>query len=284
MNILLFGSTGMLGTALEQVCKNRDLNCYSALHKDTDITDPDDLKQAIEKFVPDVIINAAALVGIAQCEYDPQKTFDVNTIAVSYLARLCEEKNIVFVQISSSSVFDGTKNDYYTEDDCVSPTASYSASKYVAECFTKTFCSKHYIIRLPLLFGPRQNRGERFVDMLIGKLQSDEKLEVSIDKIDSPTYTIDAANVILDIVEGAKPFGLYHVANHGKVSLYEFVSQFVKVSSSNLQILKAKDKDFKSPVYTPLALPLKSVKLRPLRSWKDALQEYITKSLQIKKL
>ncbi len=284
MNILLFGSTGMLGTALEQVCKNRDLNCYSALHKDTDITDPDDLKQAIEKFVPDVIINAAALVGIAQCECDPQKTFDVNTIAVSYLARLREEGNIIFVQISSSSVFDGTKNDYYTEDDCVSPTASYSASKYVAECFTKTFCSKHYIIRLPLLFGPRQNRGERFVDMLIGKLQSDEKLEASIDKIDSPTYTIDAANVILDIVEGAKPFGLYHVANHGKVSLYEFVSQFVKVSSSNLQILKAKDKDFKSPVYTPLALPLKSVKLRSLRSWKDALQEYITKSLQIKKL
>ena len=283
MEILLFGSTGMVGTAVETVCKDRQITCISIPHSDADITNPHDSKNVIEKYSPDVIINSAALVGVIQCELEPKKAFDINAIAVSHLAKICEKNKITFVQISSSSVFDGKKNDFYTEKDLPNPTGIYSVSKYVAECLTRNTCNKYYIIRLPLLFGKRKNRGERFLDKLVEKIQNGGELRVSVDIIDSPTYTNDAANTLITMLEEEKTFGLYHVANSGKVSLYEFVSKMVELSGADIKIVEAKDKDFKSPAYKPPALPLKSIKLKPIRSWQDALRDYVTKDLQILK-
>ncbi|KKK79156.1 hypothetical protein LCGC14_2836330, partial [marine sediment metagenome] len=81
MKILLIGSTGMVGTAIEKVCARKKIDCMGLTHNDLQITDFDAVKEAIEKHKPDAVINTAAIVGIDQCELEPQRAFDVNAIA-----------------------------------------------------------------------------------------------------------------------------------------------------------------------------------------------------------
>ncbi|MCG2825565.1 MAG: NAD(P)-dependent oxidoreductase [Thermoplasmatales archaeon] len=279
MKIMLLGSTGLLGTAIEKVCKDRNVECVSIMHKQLEITNPLELNEVIKRFMPTVVINTVAIPGIDQCELEPQRAFDVNSIAVLNLAKICEKNKITLMQISSSSVFDGTKDDFYAEKDEVNPTGVYSASKYISECFVKNICSKHYIIRLPMLFGRRRNKPARFVDKVIEKIKRDEEIKASIDRIDTPTYTLDAANIILYLIEKENS-GIYHVSNSGKTNIYSFVKKLCELMESNAKIIKVKENDFKSIAYKPLKLALKSVKIEPLRKWEDALHEFVTRELK----
>lgn len=277
--ILLLGATGMLGTAIEKVCRNRDIPCIGVTHSELEITNGNQLNDIINRFMPQVIINTVALPGIEQCELEPQKAFAINSTAVLNLAKICEKSKITLVQISTSSVFDGTKDGFYIEEDNVNPTGIYAASKYIAECFVRNICKKYYIIRLPMLFGKRRNKPARFVDRVIEKIKNDEEIKVSIDRIDSPTYSVDAACALLHLIEKGDS-DLYHVSNSGKTNIHGFVKKLSELMESNAKIIKAKEVEFKSIAYKPLCLALSSVKLKPLRKWEDALHEFVTKELK----
>jgi len=280
MRILLFGSTGMLGSALENVFKNKKVDYVATKHEDVDITVQKEIKKTIKKYSPDIVINSAALVGNYQCMVQPEKTFQINSIAVYKLVQLCKKNNIILAQISSSSVFDGKKNYFYTENDIPNPISMYGASKYIAECFARNNMKKYYIFRLPLLFGNRRNIGGRFLDKAVNATKEGSTLKVSVDKIDSPTYTIDAANAIFDIINKISPFGVYHIANSGKVNLYDFMHKFKELSKSDVNLIRSREKDFKFADNIPLILPLKSIKIKPLRNWDEALNNYIKNDLQ----
>ena len=277
--ILLLGSTGMLGTGIEKVCRRRNIPCIGITHKQLEITNINQLNDVIKRFMPEVIINTVAIPGIEQCELEPRRAFDINSIAVLNLAKICEKNNVTLMQISSSSVFDGTKDGFYTEEDNVNPTGIYAASKYIAECFVRNICSKYYIIRLSTLFGKRRNKGARFVDKAIEKIKNGEEIRVAADRTDSPTYTIDAANAIISLMD-IEPYGICHIANSGKTSYYNFTKKLAEMIGGNAKIIKAKENEFKSIAYKPLNLALKSIKLNPLRRWEDALHDFVIKELK----
>lgn len=281
MKILLLGSTGALGTAAKTVCKHRNIECVALTHDDLDITNKGKLEESIEKHNPDVLINAVAIVGINQCESEPQKAFNVNTIAVSNLAKMCEKESIILVQPSTHTVFDGEKDGYYTEDNQPNPLNIYGASKYAAELLAKNICRKHYVVRFPTLFGSRCNESLGFVDKVLVRIKEGRELKIADDKIDSVTYTKDAANAIICLLEKEAPFGLYHIANSGKVSYYDFVLKIIEILGTDTKITRAKDKDFESMALKSLKTAMKSLKLTPLRPWQDALHEYLTKEVKI---
>lgn len=280
MKILLIGSSGTVGTAVEKVCKRKGIDCVGLTHDDVEITNFDAVKAAIEKNKPDAVINAVAIVGINQCELEPQRAFDVNAIAVSNIARICEQHGMTLVQPSTHAVFDGTKNDPYTEDDLPNPASVYSTSKYVAEFFAKNLCARHYIPRFPTLFGARRNQSQGFVEKMLDRIMAGQELRVADDKIDTPTYTSDVAETIISLLEGEKPYGIYHVANSGVVSYYDFIATLIEIMKADVKLTRAKDKDFPALAYKPLNTALKSIKLAPLRSWEDALSEYIAEELK----
>ena len=275
MKILLFGSSGMVGTAIEKLCARKGISCAALNHEDLEITDLDAVKAAIEKNKPDVVINASAIVGINKCELEPQRVFEVNTIAVSNLAKICEKHGITLIQPSSHAVFDGKKEGYYTEDDLPNPTSIYSTSKYISEYFAKNLCTRHYVCRLGALLGTRRTANKGFVGTLIERIKKGEEIKAADDRIESPTYSMDTAEVLISLLQEEKPFGIYHVANSGMPSYYDMAAKFIEILKVNVNLVRTKDKDFKTLVYNPLRTPLSSVKLEPLRSWQDALTEYI---------
>ena len=281
MRILIIGSSGMMGTALEKVCNRKGFDCVGLNHENLEITDRDGLNTAIDKHQPTVVINLVAMVGTNPCELEPQRAFNVNSIAVSNLAKICEQRGIILVQPGSQAVFDGTNVEPYVEDDSPNPTNIYSASKYLAECFAINLCTRHYVPRFPTLFGPTRFGRKGFVENMFDRLEKGGEIRVADDRIDSPTYTMDAAATIISLLENKNPFGIYHVTNSGMVSYYDFIANLAEIMGIEADLVRAKEHDFDSLGYKPLRLALLSVKLGPNRSWQDALSEYVTEELKL---
>lgn len=279
MKILLLGSTGAFGTALERVCEEKNIEYVGLSHKDFEITKKDDLFNAITKNNPDVVVNSVAIIGLNPCEQNPQRAFDINAIEVSNLAKICKERDIVLVQPSTHAVFDGTKEDCYTEEDIPNPSGVYAISKLAGEFFASNTNEKSYITRFPTMFGPRKNKSLGFVDKMVEFMNAGKEIRVVDDKIDSPTYTVDAARQLISILENKMPFGVYHVANAGKVSYYDFISELAEKIGYNKEIIRAKNTDFPSDVRNPLKTAMKSIKLNPMRGWREALDDYIKEDI-----
>jgi len=276
MKILILGSTGNIGNALYHSCNRNDIDCVGVAHREFDFKNRDVLKKIICKHNPTTIINAVGVPSAKKCEDTPYEAFDLNSIAVLNLVKVCNEMDILLVQISTHALFDGTKKDFYTEDDIPNPLNVYGASKYIAEMFVRSILKKYYIIRIPTLFGEAHTSsystlGERFLDWIL----KGKEFRVADDKIESLSYNRDVAYGILKILCDKKPYGIYHVANDGKVSLYDFAWEMARALKKRAKIIRGKDKDFPSSFDTPLETPTKSIKLKPMRNWKEALEDYL---------
>jgi dTDP-4-dehydrorhamnose reductase len=272
--ILITGSKGLLGTALEKVCNEAEINFRGFSHKDLDISNKNELEKRINQYKPNIIINTAANVGIYHCEENPEKAFDTNAFSVLNLAKICKKNNIILVQISSNAVFDGEKREMYIESDIPNPKNIYGLSKYAGEIFTKNNLDSYYIIRLSKLFGIRRNNTPDFLNKIIDKMRNGLELKISSDKFDTFTYSIHAAKEIISIIQNKAQFGVYHVSNQGSISYYDFVCKFAEKIGYSGKINKIKDIG-SSTLLDNFEFGLNSTKIKNMPYWEEALNEYI---------
>jgi dTDP-4-dehydrorhamnose reductase len=230
---------------------------------------------------PDAVINLVAIPSINPCEENPDLAFSVHVTAPLTMIKTCSAMDITYVQASSHAVFDGTKIEPYTERDQPNPGSVYAVSKYASECLTANLCPKHYIVRLATMYGNRRNDSLGFVDKMVKMIRSGQKLRVADDKIDSPSYARDVAELLLSLLTEKHSHGIYHLANSGMTSYYEFVCVLRDLLGANNIIDRAKDRDFPALGLKPLRTALKSIHLDPIRSWQDALEDYVTADLRL---
>lgn len=275
LNILITGSTGLFGTAMEKICQNYKIKNIGLSHLDLDISNKNQLEKKIDEYAPTVIINTAAMLGIPACEENPMDAFKINTVSVFNLTKICKERNIVLVQISSNAIFDGKKGYFYLETDMPNPQNIYGLSKYSAEICVQNNLLSYYIIRFPKLFGSRRNNTPGFIDKMLNQMKKGIELKVADDRFDTFTYTMHAAKKTLSLLQDKAPFGIYHIANQGTVSFYDFVYALAKKIKYNGKIIKVKDQDFHSVFLNPLRNELGSEKIKDMPSWEEALNDYV---------
>ena len=275
MKVLLLGSTGQVGTAIEESCERKGIACVGLGREQIEITHPEEVESAIGSYAPDVVVNSVAFQAIDKCELHPEEAFSVNSIAVSHLAKLCDKNSVTLMHLGTHTVFDGTNDDYYTEEDVPNPINIYGASKNVGECLAMNLCRRHYVVRLPTVFGKRRAGYHGFLDKVLRWIQEGRHLRISDDKIDSFGYAADIADELLAILERGLPFGMYHVTNAGKASYYDLVLKIVRLLGADVHLDRAKDKDFPALGPKPLKTAVRSLKLEPLRGWEEALQAYM---------
>ncbi len=278
MKITVIGSTGQLGTDLMKTLKNEH-EVIGLTHQDIEVTDYNSCL-ILKKHHPDVIINTAAFHKTDQCEEEALKTFSVNAIGARNIAIISKEIEAITIFISTDYVFDGFKNEPYTEDDTPTPINTYGISKLAGELYTKQN-PKHYIIRLASLFGVAgaSGKGGNFVETMITKAKKNETITVVDDMWMSPTYTKDAATTIKKIIELKLPFGTYHATNQGYCTWFQFAEEIFKLSGLNPTLTPIKTEQLKMKAKRPKFSALKSVKLPKygikMREWKEALHEYL---------
>lgn len=278
MRIVVIGSTGQLGTDLMKALRNGH-EVTGLTHGDIETTDYNSCL-TLKQFTPDLVVNTAAFHKTDQCEEEPLKTFFVNALGARNTATVSKEIGATIVFISTDYVFDGAKNEPYTEDDTPNPINTYGISKLAGEFYTKQN-PKHYIFRVASLFGiaGASGKGGNFVETMITKAKKNEPISVVDDMWMSPTYTKDAALTIEKVMDSQLPFGTYHATNLGYCSWFEFAQEIFKITGLSPNLKSVKTQDTQTKARRPQFSALKSVSLSEhgvqIRDWKEALHDYL---------
>ena len=225
--VLIFGSTGQLGTDLVSVLQNSGkFEVIPLTHEDADCTDAAAARKAVLHSRPQFVINSAAYVRVDDCEDHASEAFAVNAIGALNIARACAEVDACCVYISTDYVFDGEKETPYVESDPTNPINVYGTSKLAGELLVRQTAPRWLIVRVASLFGKTGARGKggNFIETILAKARKGEPLRVVDDIRISPTYTRDAAVTIQQLLhEGAT--GVMHAANEGSCTWWEFARE-----------------------------------------------------------
>jgi len=270
MKILIIGAKGMLGHELTKAFAKYNPILWDM--SDIDIADKEQVDKKITELAPELIINAAAYTAVDKCEENEEIATKVNGEALGYLADVAHRINATLVHYSTDYVFDGTKKEGYVESDIPSPVSAYGRSKLDGELrITRSELQNFYIIRTAWMFGPA---GKNFVETMLLLADQEKEIKVIGDQFGSPTYAPDLAKATLEIVESKKPSGIYHRTNHGQCSWYQFAKEIFKVFDKKVDIGSCSTEEYPTPAKRPEYSIMKSTKLEPMRSWKDALIDY----------
>jgi len=272
--ILLLGHTGKMGVALTKVLSG-DYEVVGKNSHDFDASQFDSVEKLIEELNPDIVINTVAFLGIDPCEQEPEKAFLLNTLYPKILAELSVKRNFLLVHFSTDAVFgNNEKGAFYTEEDSPCPLNLYGVTKYGGDCMVMAYAKRYYIFRLSVLFGEATKKNQ-FVEKMLQRIENGQKeLFVADDVFLSPTYSVDIACKVKEILNEQNAFGLYHIANEGAVSLYEFMLEIGKCLNLQVPIRAGSFRDFPYIGQKNLNTPITSSKIKKLRSWQAAVQDY----------
>jgi dTDP-4-dehydrorhamnose reductase len=233
--ILVTGSAGQLGSELRELSdRYRQYQFIFTTQDDLDITNRGKVEEAFERHRPDYCVNASAYTAVDQAETDEVNAFLVNADAAGYIAAAAKQYDTKLIHISTDYVFDGTSKRPYVEQDVVSPLSAYGRSKRAGEeaCINEN--DECIIIRTSWLYS---SYGKNFVKTMMRLLKEKEEIGVVSDQYGSPTYAADLAEAILQIIDSNnwKP-GIYHYANDGAISWFEFANEIKKLIASSCRI------------------------------------------------
>lgn len=215
---LILGANGQLGKEFKKQLTARRLHVVAPDESECNITDFDAIVKTIEGIAPTHIINCAAFNAVDDAEAKSDLAHLINSKAVKNLARICKRNGIFFVHYSSDYVFDGRKDDLYTEDDTPNPLNVYGKSKLGGEIGVRENLDKFLVFRTSWVFG---DGTQNFIHKLLGWASKNRVLKLTSDEVSVPTSTHDLVAVTLLALQ-KKLTGIYHLTNSGYASRYEW--------------------------------------------------------------
>ncbi len=241
-----------------------------------DITDTCAVFDKISSERPEMVLHCAAYTDVDGCESGPNKAFRVNAFGAWNVASACQKSGAALLYVSTDFVFDGDKGEPYDEFDRPNPINAYGRSKFAGEEIVRSLVSRHFIVRTAWLFGAR---GKNFVRTMLTKAQSGGPLRVVADQVGCPTYTVDLAEAMANLVESPL-YGTYHITNSGACSWAEFAAEIVRQAGLSAEVIPISSAEWKSPARRPRNSRLRHLALEmqgrdSLRPWQEALGEFL---------
>ena len=273
MTWLVLGAKGQLGQELIHLLKIKQIEATGTDRNEIDFAKPNEIAEKLTKLNPSHIVNCGAYTQVDKAEEEPELANLINAQAVGVIAKFASKRKIPFVHISTDYVFDGTSTIAYLEADKVNPQSVYGSSKALGEKEALENNPESYILRTAWVYG---EYGNNFPKVIAKKLRNNESLNVVNDQVGAPTWTLDLASAIIEILEKKPIPGIYHVTNSESCSWFEFAQAIAKTLNVDEKLVKPTDsKSFVRPAVRPKFSVLSNTKwenagLTPLRSWKEA--------------
>ena len=249
-----------------------------------DITDKDAVAATIESIKPDVIIHCAAWTAVdaAEDEENKAKVDCINHLGTQYIAEASKAVDAKMVYISTDYVFDGQGDRPWEPDDKnYNPINVYGQSKLDGELAVANTLSKYFIVRIAWVFGLN---GKNFIKTMINVGKTHDTVRVVNDQIGTPTYTVDLARLLVDMIETEK-YGYYHATNEGGyISWYDFCVEFYKQYGLATTVIPVSTAEYGlSKAARPFNSRLDKSKLvaagfKPLPDWRDAVRRYLAEA------
>ena len=244
-----------------------------------DLTKFEEVKNKINFLKPEIVINCAAYTDVDKAEEDKKLANLINAEVVENLAKTCNDLNIVLVQISTEYVFDGKNQNGYNENDETSAINAYGESKALGEKLLQEKCNNYYLIRTSWLYGHNlqkgKARGMNFIDTMLKLADEKEELSVVNDQFSKPTFTEDLTKAIKEIIEKKYEYGIYHLVNENKTTPFEFAKEIFKIKNINIKLKPISYTEYPTKIDRPINAVLNNNKFPKLRSWQEALKDYL---------
>ena len=278
--LLITGAEGQLGQCFRHVLKgNTKFKAHFSNKSECDITQLEATINHIKVLKPDMVINCAAYTQVDAAEEYSQQAENINVLGVENLVLIAEILGFSIVHFSTDYVFDGKQTTPYTETSPTQPLSVYGQTKLNGETALFKATTPHCCIRSSWIFSPF---GKNFVKSIRQKLSEEKVLKVVNDQYARPTYGIDLAKTVVLLLEKKilMTHPLYHFANSGVTSWFDFAQCIAKKIGSNTPITAISTKGIKHtaprPKYSVLATELieKISNLSP-QIWEEALEECI---------
>jgi len=234
------------------------------------------VQERLGQIRPAVVLNCAAYTDVDGCESNMERAREVNSAAPGYVAESCKNIGALMVHYSTDFVFDGDQREPYRERDCTHPLSQYGQSKLDGEKAVAESACRHLIIRTSWLYGLH---GRNFVESILRTAQRGEQLQVVIDQVGRPTYTVDLADATLRLLD-ADAEGIVHFANLGQCSWHEFACEIVRLAGLAINVGTLSSAELGRPAQRPAYSVLDVSRFQSLtnstpRHWKDALSDYL---------
>lgn len=273
---LVTGAGGLLGRELVRRLEEDPDNQVTALrHAELDITDADAVRSAMPGH--DVVVNAAAWTDVDGAERQPDEAWAVNAVAPGILAAAAQAEGARLVHVSTDYVFDGDASEPYDEYAPVHPLSSYGTSKAEGERRVLTAQPSALVIRTAWVYAAG---GPDFVSWFVGVARNaDGPIPVRADQLGQPTWSRDLADRIVAAVGVDAMPGIYHASNTGQTTRADQCRAIMTLLGYDPALVV--DAPPAQPVAGRARRPAYSVlgqsrwadaRLRPLRSWRDALE------------
>lgn len=238
MKILITGSNGLLGQKLVKLLANKDgiellatskgsnriSNQSGYTYKSLDITNQQEVDAIFDEFMPDTVINTAAMTNVDACESDKELCWDLNVNAVKYQIKAAEKHQAHYIHLSTDFVFDGEAGPY-KETDQPNPLSYYGESKYEAEKLVQKANTKWSIARTIIVYGMVEDMSRSNIVLWAKEaLEKGNPLTIVDDQFRSPTLAEDLAMGCWQIAE-KQAEGIYHLSGKDVMSIIELVNR-----------------------------------------------------------
>lgn len=278
MKVLVTGAKGQLGRDLVSLLSQNNFEVYGYGRDELDITNFENVDQVFNEVKPDIVIHAAAHTKVDLAESEPDQAYLINAIGTRNIAVYAEKVQAKLVYVSTDYVFDGSATEPIDEFTPTCPLGVYGKSKLAGEQFVRDLHTKFFIVRTSWVYG---EHGNNFVKTMLKLAKNNRQLKVVHDQVGSPTYTVDLAKVIIQLIQTEK-YGTYHVSNSGQCSWYEFTKAIFEEAGIEVEVNPCTTEEFPRPAPRPAYSVFDHMSLRlngfqEVRHWKEALHEFIEK-------
>ncbi|UNC93558.1 dTDP-4-dehydrorhamnose reductase [Candidatus Contubernalis alkalaceticus] len=280
IRVLVTGVNGQLGHDVVKRLNQLGIETIGAGKGELDLTDREQTQDLIVKNKPDVVVHCAAYTAVDQAEKDKDLCYVVNVSGTRNIAEACRKVDAKLVYISTDYVFDGEGTEPNLEAKTTKPINYYGYSKEQGELAVKETLEKYFIIRTSWVYGMN---GNNFVKTMLKLAQSKEEISVINDQIGSPTYTLDLAVLICDMLQTTK-YGIYHGVNEGYCSWHEFAIAIFDIAGISIKVNPISTIQYNTKAKRPLNSRLSKENLdknglKRLPQWKDALGRFIKEKI-----
>jgi dTDP-4-dehydrorhamnose reductase len=276
MKFLITGANGQLAGEFKRALEERKHEVAAFDKNGVDISDLGSVTEIVGQYKPEIILNCAAYNYVDKAEEDFETAYRVNATGVKNLSSVCKENNVLLVHYSSDYVFDGEKEDFYTEEDGPNPINRYGESKLAGEKFLQAESDNFLLFRVSWVFGEGK---QNFLYKLLEWAKKNKVLKVVSDQIAVPTFTKDIVNLTMFAIDKGLR-GVYHLTNSGYASRYEVARFFIERLGMDVLILPVSSDYFPSLAKRPYFSAMSNLKLSKdlnvnVPDWKLGVERYV---------
>lgn len=300
--IVVFGRDGQVGRALQVCLKDLKTPVVFLGRSDCDLSNDLSIREVLNRYQPQVIINAAAYTTVDKAESADQRelAYAINAKAPKIMAQYAAGvAHGILVHYSTDYVFADTKTTAYLETDTVGPVEQlcvYGQSKLAGELAIKELfdlntssASRYFILRTSWVYGD----GGNFIRTMLRLAGERDQLMVVSDQVGAPTSAQWLAEVGVQMAGSCIESGIYHAVPDGAVSWHGLAVFAIETATSygegidvkSENILPIPATDYPVPAARPYNSRLSNQKLKKALSemaftgqyphWREQVEQYV---------